>query len=122
MFFLFGLILLIQQAVGSDQILLALTPLITWFVGYLVNKIKAWITTKGINGTLFIGITFPIISLFGTWLTTLIVPGTSWLIGFLIGLGGVFINQILKQVGQSITGTQDAIEPTITSSLSAQQM
>ena len=109
-----AILFLIQQVIDPNQILLILAPAITWLSTMAVNWVKSKLGTQGFGGTIAITMVVPAMSLIAGYLTSLIVPGINLWIGFLIALGGNFINQFIKQWAQTIQGTQDSILPNFT--------
>ena len=108
------LFILVIAAIQPEQLVVLLVPVVTWLATYLVNWIKANVSISGFNGTTLVVIVLPILNALVAYLSSLLIPGLTFIWAFLIGLGGVFINQVIKQISQSNQGTQTAVSSSIT--------
>lgn len=84
-----------QDNVGgfdASQFITLLNPAIIFFAIQLAKKITA------INSKVILAILVPGISLLGSWLVSLIVPDTSFLLTFIVGFASTFVYELYKQV------------------------
>ena len=111
---LIALIFIILQVATADfslsTIINILMPAIIFFASYLTNLIKAKITGTGIGGTVLVAIIIPLLSLAIAYIGFLIVPGLNFWLSAGLGLLSVFINELLKQLKQSVNGVQTNAE------------
>jgi hypothetical protein len=89
-----------------EQLIQILMPVIVWLAVGFVNWLKATLGAGGFGGTVLVTLVVPLLSLLLTWVTGLIVPGMDFWGTFFLGLIGVYINEVIKQWNQSVTGVQ----------------
>lgn len=90
-----------------DQLVVLFVPILVWLASGAVNWLKAKLAGDGFGGTVLVTLVVPVLS----YLASLVVealaePQTNFWIMFLLGLVGVFINEMVKQWTQSAKGVQ----------------
>lgn len=78
-----------------EQILTILTPLVVFGATKLVRLVL-----PKVSGAVIVGAIVPLLSAAAALLGQLLVPGSSWLEQFAIGLVAVFVNELIKQLKQ----------------------
>ena len=109
--------MLLAAVIIDPQELLALfAPVITWLAVFSANWLKAKLGTSGFGGTVIMVMVVPICSFFASMIVDyLLNPGLSFLIIFFLSFVSVFIAQFIRQWNQTRRGTQNSLEPTLSS-------
>lgn len=94
-----------------NQLSVILLPIIVWLAGIVVNWLKIKFTsTGGFGGTIFVTLLVPISSYLASLVYDLLLnPDLPFLSLFGLGLLGTFINELIKQWQQSISGNQTKV-------------
>lgn len=93
------------------ELAVIVVPLIVWLAGVIVNWLKVKFTsTGGFGGAIFVTLIVPVLSYLATLIYDLLLnPDLPFLEIFGLGLLGTFVNEIIKQWKQSITGSQTKV-------------
>jgi len=83
---------------GAEELVLYLTPFVVWAV---TAAIKKWILPN-VSGFVITSFIVPALSAVATWIASQVVPELSWLQNFLLGFGGVFVHEFIKQLQQAV--------------------
>jgi hypothetical protein len=101
----------IQAATGinPNDLILLLVPVVTWVASFAVNWLKSVIAKDktGFGGSVLVIMVVPIISFITAFVYDYLAnPQLDFWILFIVGLGGVFLNEVAKQWKQSNAGIQ----------------
>lgn len=95
-FFTLPVMAMVQEDTGggfqASDLIILLNPAIVFFAVQMSKKITM------ISSTVILAILVPGISLLGSWLISLVVPDSSFLVTFLVGLGSTFVYELQKQL------------------------
>jgi len=107
---LFTLVVIAILGILPEQLIAILMPVVVWLASGFVNWLKATLGSEGFGGTVLVTLIVPLLSLLASWLAGLIVPDMSFWGLFFLGLIGVYINEVIKQWQQSVTGKQKKVK------------
>ena len=99
--------------INPNDLILLLVPVITWVASFAVNWLKSVIAKDktGFGGSVLVVMVVPIISFITAFIYDYLAnPNLDFWILFVVGLVGVFFNEVAKQWKQSNEGVQKKVK------------
>lgn len=112
------LILVLSVAIPWDKMIdpqliaVYLSPILIFLATGLANKLKAWLSKSkfGFSGLTMMFIVALLSTLSAILVNALLLPGVNIFLLILVNCSGVFVNEFLKQLKQSLQGNQSTAE------------
>lgn len=76
------------------------TELVTYLLPFVVYIVTAIVKALGpkLPGWVVVSLVVPALSAIGSYVGTLVAPGSSWLVAFGVGLSATFINELVSKL------------------------